>query len=323
MADESHVGQAPVSEPPGGRANGHRKRVGVALLVLVLVAGLVASYWFLFLRGWVSTDDAYIDCDQITISSKILGRLVELTREEGDTARPGQPLALLDSTDLKAQEAQAEASLQYVRQNVPVAEVNLKKSQEDFKRAEQQYKGDVIPLEQYDHARLALELAQAQCNAATSQVAAAEAQIGVIQSQLQNTRIVAPKTGIVARKWVVVGDIVQAGQPIYTVYDLSDIWITANFEETKLASIRLGEPVEISVDAFPGRRFSGRVELIGAAAASQFSLIPPNNASGNFTKVTQRVPVRISVSSAAPGADPDARALLPGMSVVVRLREQE
>ena len=309
--------------PLNGRQRGHRKRIGVALVVLLLLAALVFSYWYLFLRGWVSTDDAYIDCDQITVSSKILGRLVELAASEGDKVYEGEILARLDSTDLKAQEAQAEAALQYIKQNVPVAQISLDRARDDFKRAEVQFNGDVIPREQYDHARQAVELAQAQYNAAVSQVASCQAQLGVIEAQLQNMRIESRNAGIVAKKWVVVGDIVQPGQPIYTVYDLANVWITANFEETKLASIRVDEPVEISVDAFPGQKLSGRVELIGAAAASQFSLIPPNNASGNFTKVTQRVPVRISVSALDPTGAGVEMALLPGMSVTVRLRDWE
>lgn len=323
MADETNAERQPVEESTNLQPSRHGKRIVVALIILVIVGVLAAGYWYYFLRGWVSTDDAFVDCDQVTISSKILDRLAQLTVDEGDTVKQGQLLVLLDSTDLKAQEAQAQASLDYIRQNVPVAQINLERVQEDYKRAEVQYKGDVIPREEWDHARQAVQLAQAQYNASASQVAAALSQLGVIQTELQNTRIVAQGTGVVAKKWVVVGDIVQPGQPIYTIYDLSDVWITANFEETKLASIRVGEPVEVTVDAFPDRTFSGRVELIGAAAASEFSLIPPNNASGNFTKVTQRVPVKISVSSSPPDNSHDSRVLLPGMSVLVRLREKD
>lgn len=320
MTEEEGNKENSKPHPVKRKSRAHVRRIVISMLVLVGVAAVVFVYWFFFLRGWVSTDDAYIDCDQISISSKVLGRIVELTVEEGDTARAGMLLALLDSVDLKAQEVQAVASLKFIEQNVPVAEVNLRKAQEDFNRAEQQYKGEVITREQYDHARLAVQLTQAQYNAASSQVASAQSQLEVIRTQLRNMSITAPKSGIVAKKWAVSGDIVQAGQSIYTLYDLSDIWITANFEETKLASIQVGEPVQIEVDAFPGHQFAGKVLLIGAAAASEFSLIPPNNASGNFTKVTQRVPVRISVSGTQSG---DQKALLPGMSVVVRLRDQE
>jgi membrane fusion protein (multidrug efflux system) len=299
------------------------KRVVLPVLATVLLAALAAVYWYLYLRDYVSTDDAFIDGDPITVSSKILGRLTSLAVDEGDTVKQGQLLVELDDADLRAQEAQAKAGLEYVQQSVAVAKIAVDRATDDFDRAAYQHKESIITREQYDHARKALEMAQAQYKVALSQVNASKAQLDVIETQLGNTKIVAPTSGVVARKWLVPGDIVQAGQAIYTVYDLDNIWITANFEETKLAAIAVGVPVQISVDAYPGRRFAGKVLLIGAAAASQFSLIPPNNASGNFTKVTQRVPVKISVNPAA-AADPGRRvSLLPGMSVEVKIRVRE
>ncbi|MEJ2678695.1 MAG: efflux RND transporter periplasmic adaptor subunit, partial [Gemmatimonadota bacterium] len=153
-----------------------------------------------------------------------------------------------------------------------------------------------------------------------AQVEKARAGLHTVETQLQDTRVQAPLHGVVAKRWVLPGDVVQPGQPIFTLYNLQGVWVTANFEETKLASIPVGAVVDISVDAFPNHHFVGRVVRLGAATASQFSLIPPNNASGNFTKVTQRVPVRISIGpgSGAPGDDPPT--LLPGMSVEVTLR---
>jgi len=229
----------------------------------------------------------------------------------------------MDDSDLKAQEAQAQAALDYVQQNVQVAKIALDQARDDFYRDSVQFENNVITRQQFDHAGKALEMARAQQAVAFSHVKASQAQLAVIQTQLKNTRIIASTSGVVARKWVVPGDIVQPGQPIFTLFDLNDVWITANFEETKLASIHPGDSVEISVDAFPGRNLMGTVELIGAAAGSQFSLIPPNNASGNFTKVTQRVPVKI-VFTNLDNSDPGKRpVLLPGMSVEVKIRITE
>ncbi|MDD4858543.1 MAG: efflux RND transporter periplasmic adaptor subunit, partial [Candidatus Krumholzibacteria bacterium] len=146
------------------------------------------------------------------------------------------------------------------------------------------------------------------------------AQLAVIETQLGNTKIFAPGAGVVARKWVVPGDIVQPGLSIFTVFDLANLWITANFEETKVGSIRLDDPVRVMVDARKGLALEGRVELIGAAAASRFSLIPPNNASGNFTKITQRIPVKISIEAARPDSTASGAPLLPGMSAEVKIR---
>ncbi len=307
------------------KTNGkHRgRKILIPLLILLIIAAGVFGYWYEFLRGYVSTDDAVIDSDAITISSKILGRIVALNADEGDSVMAGELLVQIDDSDLHAQQAQAEAALDLVQQNVRVSKIALAQARDDFFRDSVQYENNVITRQQYDHTKRALEMAQAQQAVALSKVAESQAQLAVIRTKLNNTKIYATSSGIIARKWVVAGDIVQPGQPIFTLFDLNDVWVTAYFEETKLASIHRGNEVEISVDAFHDREFSGSVDLIGAAAASQFSLIPPNNASGNFTKVTQRVPVKILFSDDQTD-DPGTRPkLLPGMSVEVKVTVKE
>jgi membrane fusion protein (multidrug efflux system) len=123
----------------------------------------------------------------------------------------------------------------------------------------------------------------------------------------------------VAKRWVIQGDVIQPGQPVFSVYDRSRIWVTANLEETNMDVVNLGEDVGISVDGHPDRIFGGRVFQLGGSTAAQFSLIPPNNASGNFTKVTQRVPIKITIEERTPG-NPVPALLLPGMSVEIRIR---
>ncbi len=308
----------PVKKKSGSR----RKRVLIPLFILIVLVVAGYTYWYYYLRGYVSTDDAYIDGDAITISSKILGRVKSLAVDEGDSVIAGQLLVRLDDSDLQAQNAEAAAALEYTKESVPVAKITLDRAQDDFQRANQQYNDGVITREEFDHARQAVELARAQYNVAQSHVKSTEAQLAVIGAKLAHTRIEAPMAGIVARKWVVLGDIVQAGQPIYTVYDLDSVWVTANLEETKLASIHLGDSVEISIDAYPDHPIMGKVDFIGAAAASQFSLIPPDNASGNFTKVTQRVPIRISLNANLDPAGQGPFTLRPGMSVEVKIRKR-
>jgi membrane fusion protein (multidrug efflux system) len=296
-----------------------RRRVWFTIGGLAVVSVVVAGYWYLFLRGYVFTDNAYIHGNNVSISAKMLGRIVDLTVDEGDSVSIGQVLVALDSTDLKAQEVQAQAAIEAAHKNVDLARVEVRRAADDFNRAAVQYKGNVIPEEEFQHKRQALEAAQAQLQLSLTHVTSAEAQLGVVESQLKNTKIYAPFNGIVARRWAIVGDVVQPGQPIFAVYESSNVWVVANFEETKLTSIRIGDTAQLSVDAYPGRKFEGDVLLVGAAAASEFSLIPPNNASGNFTKVTQRIPVKFSIREVhASGADTPAR-LLPGMSVTVRI----
>jgi membrane fusion protein (multidrug efflux system) len=286
---------------------------------LAIVAIVVVGYWYLFFRGIVSTDDAYIHGNNVSISAKMLGRIVDLAVDEGDSVSAGQVVVVLDSTDLEAQEKHARAAVETAQKSVDLARVGVQRATDDFNRASVQYKGNVIPKEEFQHAQQALESARAQLQLALAQVTLAQAQLGVVESQLKNTKILAPFNGIVARRWVILGDIVQPGQPIFSVYESSNVWVIANFEETKLSSIRVGDLAQLSVDAYPGKNFEGNVLFIGAAAASEFSLIPPNNASGNFTKVTQRVPVKLTIREVnSPGTRGLVR-ILPGMSVTVKI----
>jgi membrane fusion protein (multidrug efflux system) len=311
--------------PYGQEGNGikwyQRKRVIIPFFLFIIAAVAVIVYWYTYIRGYTSTDDAYIDGNKLTISSKILSRTAQLGADEGDTVSQGELLVQLDDTDLRSQEAQAQANMNYTQQNVSLARINLQKATDDFSRADQQFKVSIITKEQYDHAKIAVEAARAQLDVAQAQVSNAQAQLNVVQTNLKNTQIIAPSRGVVARRWVMTGDIVQAGQPIFTLYDLDSVWVSAIFEETKIASLHHGSLVEIDVDAYRDTKFDGKVDLIGAAAASQFSLIPPNNASGNFTKVTQRVPVKITIDRQILQSARAKTPLLPGMSVEVRVKE--
>jgi membrane fusion protein (multidrug efflux system) len=296
-----------------------RKRIIIPFLFFLLVAAVIFLYWYTDLRGYVSTDDAYIDGNRMAISSKILGRIDELKVDEGDTVQPGQLLVVIDDSNLKADEAKSEANIAYSKHNADLAKVSLDLARDDFRRAKVQFEDSIISAQEYDHAKKALELAKAKYDMAIAATRTAEAELNVITAELANTRLYAPYNGIVAKRWVITGDVVAPGQPVFTIFDLSDVWVTAYFEETKIASFQVGDSARISVDAYSGHDFLGGVLFMGAATASQFSLIPPNNASGNFTKVTQRVPVKISIRQAdASGADGPI-VLIPGMSVVVKI----
>jgi len=317
---------APTGSSPTNDSNGEeaieqialyrKKRVIIPLSIVVIIGAVALWYWYMNLRGFNSTDDAYIDADRVVLSSKILGRISQLTAGEGDTVVIGQIIVRLDDSDLRAQEQQSRAAVNSAQQNVTLAKVNLDKAIMDFQRADKQYRDKVIPQEQFDHAQKAREAAEAQYAVALAQVEAAKAQLAVIQTNLQNTVIASPLSGEVAKRWVLVGDVIQPAQPIFSIYNLDSVWVTANFEETKLSTLRVGDQVEITVDSYPAHEFRGKVFQLGSYTAAQFSLIPPNNASGNFTKVTQRVPVKISIENPSSQRTP----LLPGMSVEVKVR---
>ena len=299
-----------------------KKRVFIptlAVLVLLLVGIII---WYFEYFGFTATDDAYIDGYRFTISSKYLGRISELIVDEGDRVKKGDILVKLDDSDLRAQERQALADVEFTKQNCNLSSVNLEKAKDDYKRAQIQFKNNVISKEQFDHALKGLEATQAQSAISLAKFESQKAILGVIQVQLQNIITLSPVDGIVAKRWGIVGDVVQMGQPILSVYDLKNIWVTANFEETKYSSLKLGQKVFVSVDAYNGKEYEGKVSQLGSSTAAQFSLIPPNNASGNFTKITQRIPVKISIEAAKLDKKSLDTPLLPGMSVEVKVKSR-
>lgn len=294
-------------------------KVVIPLFLVVLGIAVVAWRYYVANRDFVSTDDAMIEGNRVSVSAKILGRIDSLAADEGDSVTRGQVLVRLGDADLRSQEVQAQASLALARENTVLAKVGLDRAKADFERASTQFKGNVITGEQLDHARSELESAKARTAIAVAQVKTAEAQLGVVETQLGNTRIESPMDGVISKRWALPGDVIQPGQAVFTIYESGHVWVTANLEETHLAAIRLHDKVAVRLDAYPGREFKGTVEQIGSNTAAQFSLIPPNNAAGNFTKITQRVPVKISIEPPAGSEAKDVR-LLPGMSAEVKVR---
>jgi membrane fusion protein (multidrug efflux system) len=157
---------------------------------------------------------------------------------------------------------------------------------------------------------------QARAEAAEARVQQSQAALHQAELNLAYTSIAAPAAGIVSRKSIEPGQVIQAGQPLMALVDLEHIWITANFKETQLASMQPGQKATVEVDALDGREFAGHVDSIAAATGAKFSLLPPENATGNFVKVVQRIPVKILLDQ---GQDPDRR-LRPGMSVTPTVR---
>lgn len=322
-----------------------RVYIPLALVVLAILAG--AWYWYRDYSMYISTDDAHVDADNVSIGSKILGRLAAINCNEGDFVKQGTLLAELDSTDLLSQRdqtvsvrAQAAASLVQAQakyasdqKGIKVLEIGLEKATDDLRRAKSQSDGGVISAEQFDHIKKAYETALAQLEAAKAQLAVsrsmiatasasvetAGSQIKVLDTQLKNTKLYAPSDGVIARRWLMPGDIAQPGQSVLTLTISSKLWVVAYLEETKISEVKQGQPVRFTIDAFDGVRFRGKIFLIGSSTASVFSLIPASNASGNFTKVTQRIPVRISIDSVEKGKELQEYGILSGMSAVVKI----
>lgn len=319
--------------------------IPLILVVLLLLGGGI--YWYIDYARYIKTDDAHLDADVVGVSPKILGRISQLMVDEGDSVKPGELIAVLDSTDLLAQRGQAiagkvvaeaavvqaKAKYQFDLENNKVLEILLNKAKDDFNRAKSQFDGSVITQEQFDHARKAMETAQAQLDAARSQakvsgaqiksaeaaVESADAQVKTINTQLGNTRLFAPGPGVIGKRWLLPGDIAQPGQLIFSIVNDKKLWVSVFMEETKLENLRVGQPAIFTIDAFTGVTFKGKIMTIGSNTAAQFSLIPANNASGNFTKVTQRVQLKISIDGAEDGKKLSDYHLLSGMSVIVKI----
>lgn len=303
-------GDEPIDEVPMFK----RKRVIIPLFLLVVGLTVAVCIWYVARFSSIATDDAFVEAYRATIASKIPGRITMLKYDEGDTVSAGDTMVKLDDADLRAQLAKAQASLRIITRSVEISSVNKAKALDDYERIEKQFKSQIVSQEQYNHAENARKLAEAQIDRDEAQVAGARADLAIVNTQLANTVITAPFAGIIARRWVLSGDVLSPGQAIYSMFDNKHVWVTANYEETKLRSIRPGMRVQITIDAFPGQRISGKVESIGRSTGSEFSLIPASNASGNFTKVTQRVPVKIAIESS-----PAAVSLLPGLSAYTRI----
>jgi membrane fusion protein, multidrug efflux system len=319
------------NKPMNGKDTNSEKKTSKSFLkqkkfwipfLIILIAALVFWNWYKGQLGFVSTDDAFIDGNKLSLASKTLGRITNLYADEGDNVAKGELLVRLDSTDLIAQREQAFNSFKLAKDNIVLAQVNLDKAKVDFQRAQQQYDSKIIPKEQYEHSQSALAAAQAQYNIANTRIGTANAQLNVIKTQLQNTVIFAPMSGVVAKRWVLQGDVVQPGQPIFSIYNLDSLWVTADLQETDLESIKEGQSVEIDVDSYPNHNFEGKVIQIGSNTAAQFALIPPSNAAGNFTKITQRIPIKISIRQAG-NNNKNSLKLLPGMSVEVKIRVEK
>jgi membrane fusion protein (multidrug efflux system) len=303
------------------------------ILVGLLIFG-VRKWWFA--RSHVSTDNAQVDGHIVPVLPKVGGFVAEVRIDENQSVKAGDTLVVLDDRDLRARLAQTEADLAALLATVSSrtrvgqaeaavaqAQANVVKARADLARLEPLAIQNIVSQQQLDAARAAAAAAEAQLASAQAQLVGADARVAAARAardqaalQLSYTRIVTPSAGVVSKKSVELGQLVAPGQPLMAVVPLEDVWVTANLKETETADVAPGDSVDFTVDAYKGRHFRGHVESISPATGAKFSLLPPDNATGNFTKVVQRIPVRVR-----PDGVPDrAFPLRPGMSVVVTIK---
>ena len=317
------------SKEAAPKANGNKRRI--ILLVIALVFVLAGIAWYLL---WVFvfslrevTDDAYVSGNQVAISAQVPGTVIAVLADDTQRVEPGQVLLRLDPTDAKVNLEKARSALanavRQVRQQTELAsqydaaiaarKLDLTRAQADLKRRQPLLADKAIAPEEVAHAREAVDTAKAGLDLAERQAAASHALVdgtdisqnaSVMQAKAafreawvnaERDAIVAPIGGYVAQRSVQLGSRVQPGQALLTVIPLHDVWVDANFKESQLAHIRIGQPATIESDLYGGDvEFRGKVVGLGAGSGSAFALLPPQNASGNWIKVVQRVPVRVA-----------------------------
>lgn len=331
-----------------GKLSNRNMVIIVSLLIIMLAGGGI--WWWIHAGRVVSTDDARVKGTIVAVSAKITGRVEKVMVQEGDKVQPGQVIAELDKAELEAQVVQAKGNLamsqaklaatiagnrhQEVAQanaSVNQATANLDNAKMNYERAQALYNQGAISVQQRDTAKTAANVTKAQYAAAAEQyslsaegsrpedIQMAQAQVQQNQGaltnaelQLANATVKAPVAGVIALKSVEDGEVISLGQQLFSIANLSDVWIAANIEESYIGRINVGQPVEFTVDAFPDQKFTGHVSEVGAATRSQFALLSTENSSSNFTKVTQRLPIKIK-------EEESTYVLKPGMSAVVTI----
>jgi len=332
-AGRSHDGQ----EDRSGRSNDKEKdgdarpawlhsawfRWGViAGIAVLLIAGLI--YW-LIARNYEETDDAFIDTHIVHVAPQIAGQVVQIAVNDNQLVHKGQLLVLIDPRDPTAKLNQATAALAAAETQVTQAQATEKGAEAQAQNASadlarydflKRIAPSAVAQEQIDQATASARSAIAQRDAARAQIANAQAQINlhkaeIAQAQLNlgYTRITAPIDGHVAQRSVALGNYVTPGQELLAIVPLR-LWVTANFKETQLTHMRAGQPVSVTVDACPSKDVRGHVDSIQRGAGQAFGILPPENATGNYVKVVQRVPVKIVIDRV-----PRNCVLGPGMSV--------
>jgi membrane fusion protein (multidrug efflux system) len=317
-------------DTPSNDSNNRKRRVGFTILGVVVIVGALIwlARWFLVSSHYETTDDAYISSDIVQITSEIPGTVLAVRVDDTQSVDRGAPLVELDPADARVAANSAEADLARAVRNVRglfaqrdqlqaqivQRESDVKRAQDDVNRREGLLSDGAVSGEELSHVHDALTAARAALDAARQQLNATEAQISgtsiethpqVLASEaavrnaalaLHRTQLRAPIAGVIVKRSVEVGQRVAAGAPLMGLVPLDDVWVDANFKEVQLRNIRVGQPVALHADLYGSRvEFHGKVAGLSAGSGSAFALLPAQNASGNWIKIVQRIPVRIVI----------------------------
>ena len=340
--------QTDTQNSSNNKSQQRKKGLSIFILLLLLIAIGSAAYWFFFIKGFEETEDAYVSGNQVMVSSQVAGNISKINVDNMDPVQAGDVLLELDDTNAKLSFEQAKSNLanavrqisqlnytvKQLKSAVRANEITLAQAQGNLNRRVQLVKDGAIDKESFQHAKEAVELAKANLTTSQNQLEANQALLldGPLSEQpqiqsavsnlkqawlnLERTKIRSPIKGYVARRNAQVGQAVSVGGALMAVVTTDQMWLDANFKETQLTHMRIGQPVEIHFDLYgKDKTFNGKVVGIEMGTGSAFSLLPTQNATGNWIKVVQRVPVRIQL-------DPQQLAENPlriGLSATVKV----
>jgi membrane fusion protein (multidrug efflux system) len=332
----------------------HPALVLVSIVLVVIIAAAAISF-FVTGGGHQSTNDAYVEGRIIRISPKVSGQLISLRVDDNDAMKAGDLMLEIDPVDYQAKVDQAVAAVTAAESAVEQAKAAVLRADADVGEAQASARAaateatrrasdyrryatmgtDGVSAQQVETAKHAsnaandqkdaaekkavaaaaeLNVAKTNIGSAEAQVEAAKAQLRFAQLQLQYTKVYAPESGNVTKRNVECGDFVAAGQPLLAIVR-QERWVIANFKEVQLHRMGVGQPVEVTVDSFPDTPLRGHVQSLQCGTGSRFELLPPENATGNWVKVVQRLPVKVVFEPGQPGVD----RLEPGMSAEVNV----
>ena len=340
--------QTDTQNSSNNKSQQRKKGLSIFILLLLLIAIGSAAYWFFFIKGFEETEDAYVSGNQVMVSAQVAGNISKINVDNMDPVQAGDVLLELDDTNAKLSFEQAKSNLanavrqvsqlnytvKQLKSAVRANEITLAQAQGNLNRRVQLVKDGAIDKESFQHAKEAVELAKANLTTSQNQLGANQALLldGPLSEQpqiqsavsnlkqawlnLERTKIRSPIKGYVARRNAQVGQAVSVGGALMAVVTTDQMWLDANFKETQLTHMRIGQPVEIHFDLYgKDKTFNGKVIGIEMGTGSAFSLLPTQNATGNWIKVVQRVPVRIQL-------DPQQLAENPlriGLSATVKV----
>lgn len=333
MSEEKEIKQEELNESDK-KTKVMRGILGIIILITVVGLGAYAIYKASFFQ---STDDAYVETTTVSVAPKVSGQIIKTYVTDNQFVKEGDLVAEIDPADYEVRVDLADATYKKVLLNQKNAQANLvaansaiELARKDLERYKNLYESGAVSKQTLDMAQAKYDSAQANFTSANEAILSQEQEQKVADTDLKSakaaldqaklnlsyTKIYAPQSGTVSSRRVEKGMYVQVGTPLFVIVP-ENVWVVANFKENQLEKMKVGQEVDIKIDAYPKKTFKGKIDSIQRASGAKSSLFPPENAVGSFVKIVQRIPVKIVFTEEI---DPNEYNIVPGMSVVPKVR---